>query len=81
MEEVEKDSGRDMTPKLIGETYMRYPTEKSKYRYKYGLYECQYCNKEFEAITSNIKIKNISKEILFFLLMFKTLLQKQKKIF
>ena len=55
MEEVEKDSGRDMTPKLIGETYMRYPTEKSKYRYKYGLYKCAYCGKEWETMVSNIK--------------------------
>ena len=44
-EEVEKD----MTPKLIGETYLRYPTEKSKYKSRYGIYECQYCGKEFET--------------------------------
>ena len=54
-EEIEKDSGRDMTTRLIGETYMKYPTEKSKYRYKYGLYKCAYCGKEFEAITRDIK--------------------------
>ena len=52
---IEKDSGRDMTPKLIGETYMKYPTETSQRRYRYGLYECQYCNIEFEAITKDIK--------------------------
>lgn len=46
---------RDMTPKLIGETYMKYPTEKSKQRYSFGLYECQYCGKEFEAQSNNIK--------------------------
>ena len=57
-QELEKDSGRDMTPRLIGGTYMKYPNERSSRKYRYGLYECQYCGKEFEAITSSIKIKN-----------------------
>ena len=55
MIKIEKDSGRDMTPRLIGETYMKYPTETSQQRYRYGLYECQYCGKEFEATTKDIK--------------------------
>ena len=46
---------KDMTPKLIGETYMKYPTEISPQRYSFGLYECQYCKKEFEARTTHIK--------------------------
>ncbi len=46
---------KDMTPKLIGETYLRKPTETSQQRYRYGLYECQYCGKEFEATTKDIK--------------------------
>lgn len=46
---------KDMTPKLIGETYLRKPTEKSRQKYRYGLYECQYCGKEFEAMTKDIK--------------------------
>ena len=46
---------KDMTPKLVGETYLRKPTETSQQRYRYGLYECQYCGKEFEAITKAIK--------------------------
>ena len=49
---------KDMTPKLIGETYMKYPTETSQRRYRYGLYECQYCGKEFEATTEHIKSGN-----------------------
>ena len=49
---------KDMTPKLVGETYMKYPTETSQQRYRYGLYECPYCGKEFEAITKNIKKGN-----------------------
>lgn len=46
---------KDMTPKLIGETYLRKPIETSKQRYKYGVYMCQYCGKEFETQISNVK--------------------------
>ena len=46
---------RDMTPKLIGETWRKYPTETSKQKATYGLFECQYCKKEFEAMTKDIK--------------------------
>ena len=49
---------KDMTPKLIGETYMKYPTEISPRKYSFGLYECQYCGKEFEAMTAHIKSGN-----------------------
>ena len=55
MIKIEKDSGRDMTPKLIRDLGMRYPTETSPKRYKYGIYRCQYCGKEFEAMTKAIK--------------------------
>ena len=60
MIKIEKDSGRDMTPKLIRDLGMRYPTEKSgrKHRYSFGVYECQYCGKEFEAMTAHIKSGN-----------------------
>ena len=44
-----------MTPKLIGETYMKYPTERSRDKIRYGLYECQYCGQEFECATKSIK--------------------------
>ena len=44
MEELVKD----MKPKLIGETWRKYPTETSKHKATYGLFECQYCKKEFE---------------------------------
>ena len=54
IEEVEKD----MTPRLVLDLGMRYPTELSKQRIRYGLYECQYCGKEFEAITKDIKKGN-----------------------
>ncbi len=44
-----------MKPRLIGEPYLRKPTETSRQRYSFGIYECQYCGKEFEAITKDIK--------------------------
>ena len=51
MEEVEKD----MTPKLIGETYMKYPTKNSNKKLKFGLYECPYCGTHWEVNSSLIK--------------------------
>ena len=54
-EELDKNNGRDMTPQLIKDLGMRYPTEKSRYKSRYGLYECQYCGKEWETITKDIK--------------------------
>lgn len=58
MEEIEKDSGRDMTPRLIKDLGMRYPTEKSKHRRRYGLFECQYCKNEFECQIPNIESRH-----------------------
>ena len=57
-EEIDKNNGRDMTPKLIKDLGMRYPTEKSKYKSRYGLYECQYCGKEWETLTNHINSKS-----------------------
>ena len=51
LEEVEKD----MTPKLIKDLGMRYPTEKSNYKARFGLYECQYCGKEWECSMQSVK--------------------------
>lgn len=51
---MEEDLEKDMTPKLIGETYMKYPTKKSRDKIKYGLFECQYCGEEFECVTRSI---------------------------
>ena len=50
------ENTKDMTPKLIGETYLRKVTEASPQRYRYGLYECQYCEKEFEAGVRDVKV-------------------------
>ncbi len=52
---MEEEIEKDMTPKFIEDLGMRFATEKSNRKYRYGLYECQYCNKEFEAQSNNIK--------------------------
>ena len=44
-----------MTPKLIKDLGMRYPTEKSNYKARFGLYECQYCGKEWECSMQSVK--------------------------
>ena len=57
MEKLEEEI-KDMTPKLIGEVYKKFPTIKSNQLATYGLYECQYCGKEFETQVSNVKRGN-----------------------
>ena len=52
---MEEELERDMKPRLIGEPFRKYPTEKSNQKATYGLFECQYCKKEFEAQTKHIK--------------------------
>ena len=52
---MEKEFEKDMTPRLIGETWRKYPTETSTQKATYGLFECQYCKKEFECPVSNVK--------------------------
>ena len=51
---MEEELERDMTPRLIEDLGLRYPTETSTRRYSYGLYECQYCGKEWEVIKTLI---------------------------
>ena len=51
MEDIEKD----MKPRFIEDLGMRYTTETSPQRYRYGLYECQYCEREFEVLVQNVK--------------------------
>ena len=54
MEKIEEVE-RDMTPKLIGEVYKKFPTKTSKQKATYGLFECQYCKKEFETQINSVK--------------------------
>ena len=53
MEKLE-EVGKDMTPKLIGEVYLKLDIKNNKY-FKYGMYECPYCKKEFECKSKYIK--------------------------
>ncbi len=55
---MEEDLEKDMTPRLIEDLGMRYPAEKSNRKYRYGLYECQYCNIEFEGSVDSVKRGN-----------------------
>ena len=45
----------DMTPRLVEETYLRKPSENSKSRKRYGIFECAYCGKHWETQVWNIK--------------------------
>ena len=54
--DIEIEKG--MTPILLKDLGMRYPTERSKEKKRYGLYQCQYCEEEFEAIQQHIKNGN-----------------------
>ena len=51
---------QDMTPKLLKDLGI-YLKEGTKYKYRYGLYECQYCGKEFTASTYDIVRKRSTK--------------------
>ena len=55
---MEEEIERDMTPILIEDLGVRFPTEKSKHKARYGLYQCQYCGKEFECLQQNVKKGN-----------------------
>ena len=49
---------KNMTPKLIKELGMRFPTENSTRKYRYGLYECAYCGKHWEVVMARVKCGN-----------------------
>lgn len=49
------DIREDKSPILLKDLGMRFPTEMSKRKYRYGLYKCGYCGKEWETQTSDIK--------------------------
>lgn len=56
--EMEEEVVKDMTPRLIGDTWRKYPTEKSKQKTTYGLFECQYCGNVFESMVKHVKRKH-----------------------
>mgnify|MGYP003408147037 FL=1 len=45
----------DKSPVLLRDLGMRFPSEVSKQKARYGLYQCGYCGEEFEAQTTHIK--------------------------
>ena len=51
---MEVELERDITPKLVGETYMKYATKNSRQRNRFGIYECPYCGKEWEVETIRV---------------------------
>ena len=55
---MQEELERDLTPKLVGEPYLRYHTELSKHPVRFGLFECQYCGAEWECSTQSIKTGN-----------------------
>ena len=55
---VEENVEKDMTPVLLKDLGMRFATEKSKQKSRFGLYQCQYCGKEFKATSGSIKSGN-----------------------
>lgn len=57
---MEGELERDMKPRLIEDLGTRFSTEQSKQKQRFGLYECQYCGKEFEANSYNIKYSKVA---------------------
>ena len=47
-----------MIPRLLKDLGMRFPTETSKRKYRFGLYECQYCGGEFECRINSVNAGN-----------------------
>ena len=45
---------------LIKDLGMKFPNSNSKSKRRYGLYKCHLCNKEFQAITTDVKSGNTS---------------------
>ena len=52
--EEENVIAKDMTPILLEDLGMRYSTGKSKQKYRYSRYQCQYCGGEFECMNQNV---------------------------
>ena len=52
--EEENVIAKDMTPILLEDLGMRYPTEKSRQKYRYSRYQCQYCGGVFECMNQNV---------------------------
>ena len=53
---MEEGEVRDMTPRLLKDLGMRFATEKSNYKVRFGLYECVYCGNSWECNSYNINL-------------------------
>ena len=53
--EMEEEVMKDMTPRLVGDTWRKYPNGISKQKATYGLFECQYCKTKFETNMASVK--------------------------
>ena len=52
---MEEELERDMKPRLIGETWRKYPNSESEQLATFGKFECQYCGEHFETYTNSVK--------------------------
>lgn len=55
---IEEGEVKDITPRLLKDLGMRFATENSSKKGRYGLYECAYCGKEFEGSVYRVKSGN-----------------------
>ena len=46
----------EVLPKLVGNTWRKYPTTRSIQLATYGTYQCPYCDNKFEAQVNNVKV-------------------------
>ena len=53
-----EDIEKDMTPKLLGETWLGKYNISNTQNYSFGIFECQFCNKEFVSRVAQIKNKH-----------------------
>ena len=52
---MEEEIEKDMTPILVEDLGMLYPTKTSKYKKRYGIFKCQRCGNEFKASQPDVK--------------------------
>jgi transcription elongation factor Elf1 len=55
---MEEELERDMTPRLVGETWLGKYNISNTQNYSFGVFECQFCNKEFVSRVAQIKNKH-----------------------
>ena len=56
--DFEKLTLQQLKPTLLEDLGMMFPTEKSKIKYRFGIYKCGFCGTEFKTCTYNVKSGN-----------------------